>query len=111
MITDLPTSQDFQESGIGFLNLAWESAIDLLLELKEWKVEGADELSCDEYWKAAFNTRFQSDAFLDDPTRLVLPQLAAVRRFPAAHSRPPPRGSTAPSACGIPGSSRRARIP
>jgi hypothetical protein len=80
MITDLPTSQDFQESGIGFLNLAWESAIDLLLELKEWKVEGADELSCDEYWKAAHRPLATATALAQQGIELLLKaQIAEVR--------------------------------
>lgn len=55
MITDIPTSTDFQESGISFLNLAWNNAITLLQDLDEWNISDVDddgEIQKD-YWAAA----------------------------------------------------------
>ena len=55
MITDIPTSKDFQESGIGFLNLAWDNAITLLQDLDEWNISDFDddgEIQKD-YWASA----------------------------------------------------------
>jgi len=54
MITEVPTGSDFRQSGVGFLNLAWESAITLALELDEMEVEEWDSEGAvtDEYWQA-----------------------------------------------------------
>jgi hypothetical protein len=56
VIIDLPTSKDFQQAGIGFLNLAWEATLRLLLELKEWDIPEAETTPRDQYWKAAHST-------------------------------------------------------
>jgi hypothetical protein len=55
MITDIPTSTDFEQSGTSFLNLAWDSVVHLLFELedaqvKEWDDDGTVS---NEYWEAA----------------------------------------------------------
>lgn len=53
MIIDIPTKEDFEQSGTTFLNLAWDSVIGMLFDLQESseKEEGLDR--SDEYWKAA----------------------------------------------------------
>jgi hypothetical protein len=59
MITDLPTAEDFKQSGIEFLNLAWDNAIDLLINLDEWDqaLESDEEETKEDrnktYWKSA----------------------------------------------------------
>ncbi|MCI0358588.1 MAG: hypothetical protein L0211_08900 [Planctomycetaceae bacterium] len=53
MITDVPTSDDFQQAGVGFLNLAWDTVYELArdsLNYQEWDYYGDEEL---EYWQAA----------------------------------------------------------
>lgn len=55
MIKDIPSSDDFIISGAGFLNLAWDAVIQLVLNLdysymEEWDTDGE---ATDEYWKAA----------------------------------------------------------
>lgn len=55
MITDVPTTDDFADQGIVFLNLAWDTVFDLLLEYsdaEEWDAIVDDEQT-DDYWKAA----------------------------------------------------------
>ncbi len=55
MIKDIPKSDDFQHSGLAYLNLAWQTAIDLAISLDEsdcdeWDSEG---IVPNEYWEAA----------------------------------------------------------
>ena len=54
MITDVPTSNDFEQSGKAFLNLAWESAIGLFYNLTSSDLIESDDWGHDEqdYWKA-----------------------------------------------------------
>lgn len=63
MITNVPTSEDFVEHGLMFLNLAWDTVFDLLLEvedIEDWdhffgdeeNNEQAEEQKQD-YWRAA----------------------------------------------------------
>jgi hypothetical protein len=57
VIANVPTAMDFQEHGLMFLNLAWDTIFDLLLEHSDaeaWNRDGEidDELSVD-YWQAA----------------------------------------------------------
>jgi hypothetical protein len=55
MIIDVPTSADFEASGIAFLNLAWDSVLGISLHFAESEVEELDEEErvTDEYWKEA----------------------------------------------------------
>jgi len=54
MITEIPTSSDFQNAGINLLNLAWDSAISLLIERDIDLNEIINENSVNEaYWKSA----------------------------------------------------------
>jgi hypothetical protein len=55
VITDIPTPDDFNQSGIAFLNLAWDSASQLAFYFDEAKTEIWDEENdvTDEYWAAA----------------------------------------------------------
>lgn len=55
MLTGIPTSTDFEESGIAYLNLGWDQVIDLLIQLEEagiayWDDDGAVQ---QEYWHSA----------------------------------------------------------
>lgn len=53
MITDVPTADDFQQAGIGFLNLAWDAACELVRHSRyyqEFDYWGDEE---QEYWNAA----------------------------------------------------------
>ena len=55
MITDIPSKEDFTDQAIVFLNLAWDTVFDLLLEYsdaEEWDAIVDNEQS-DDYWKAA----------------------------------------------------------
>lgn len=52
MITDVPNGQDFRDSGVGFLNLAWDNAIAFALD-EEW-IKDCDEENVESvYWKKA----------------------------------------------------------
>src|SRR6056297_2142142 len=54
MITDLPTAQDFYDSGKDLLGLAWGSVAQLLLNLDEAEYFGVNpEEVSDAYWDAA----------------------------------------------------------
>ncbi len=54
MITDLPSAQDFYDSGKDLLGLAWDSISQLLLNLDEAEYFGIDtEEVSDAYWEAA----------------------------------------------------------
>jgi len=55
MIFDIPTYDDFADQGTVFLNLAWDTVLDLLLdylEAEEWQAIVDDEQP-EEYWEAA----------------------------------------------------------
>ena len=39
MITDIPTKADFDNNGIAFLNLAWQSVLSISLNLPEQPIE------------------------------------------------------------------------
>jgi hypothetical protein len=54
MITDIPTSSDFQNAGINLLNLAWDSTVSLLIEriVDVEKIKESLPVS-DNYWKSA----------------------------------------------------------
>jgi hypothetical protein len=43
VITDIPTSTNFHEAGINFLNLAWDSTVSLLID----RIESTGELHID----------------------------------------------------------------
>lgn len=53
MITDIPSSDEIKESGIGFLNLAWDNAVTLLLNVDDWQLPADDEELSTEYWASA----------------------------------------------------------
>jgi hypothetical protein len=55
MIIDIPSKNDFTEQAIAFLNLAWDTVFDLLLEYsdaEEWDAI-VDNEQTEDYWKAA----------------------------------------------------------
>lgn len=54
MITDIPTSSDFQNAGINLLNLAWDSMVSLLIDRIFDGVEIKTNLPVsNNYWKSA----------------------------------------------------------
>ncbi len=55
LITDIPTDDDFRHAGLAYLNLAWQTAIDLGLNLAESSYAEWDDQGTvpDEYWAAA----------------------------------------------------------
>jgi len=53
MITDIPTSTDFQNAGINLLNLAWDSTIELLLERRAYDDINTNYSIGEVYWKSA----------------------------------------------------------
>jgi hypothetical protein len=55
VILDIPTTEDFVDSGTSFLNLAWDAAVDLLLNLTDASVDESDDdgTITDEYWRRA----------------------------------------------------------
>lgn len=55
MINHIPTTDDFTESGLSFLNLAWSSTLGLMLKLDDRDVEASqeDDEIPDGYWTAA----------------------------------------------------------
>ncbi len=56
MITNIPTSEEFQESGIAFLNLAWDATLNLVISFDEavpWMQDVSNDELGDDYWEAA----------------------------------------------------------
>ena len=55
MITEIPTSDDFRQSGTAYLNLAWDSTVELALNLDDAHIDEWDTTGdvTDEYWAAA----------------------------------------------------------
>ena len=55
MITDIPSSQDFQSVGLQLLNSAWETAASLLADMHDaaYHIDPEEEGSTDAYWRAA----------------------------------------------------------
>jgi hypothetical protein len=54
MITDIPSHDDFRQSGVAFLNLAWTTVIDLYLHTAEASSAMAEEPELtDNFWAAA----------------------------------------------------------
>ncbi|RZB38326.1 MAG: hypothetical protein SRB2_00074 [Desulfobacteraceae bacterium Eth-SRB2] len=55
MISDIPTYDDFADQGTAFLNLAWDTVLDLLLDYEDAEAEEGiiDDEQPEEYWKAA----------------------------------------------------------
>lgn len=54
MVSDIPTDEDFYESGKDLMGFAWETVCGLLLDLDDAEYFGVDrkEVS-DEYWETA----------------------------------------------------------
>lgn len=55
MVTDIPTSSDFRNYGLRYMNLGWGMALDVVLEFAEtedWGYDVEPEIKAD-FWKAA----------------------------------------------------------
>lgn len=84
MIIDVPTSKDFEQSGIGFLNLAWSNALDLLINLDDWGFgeEGKHGAGREEYWQSGQRLLATAAALAQQGTELLLKaRIAAVSPF------------------------------
>lgn len=89
MITNVPTAKDFEEHGLMFLNLAWDTIFDLLLEHSDaggWARDSStgeidDELSMS-YWEAAKRPLSIAHALAQQGAELALKsQIAATSPF------------------------------
>ncbi len=81
MITNVPTHKDFEQHGIMFLNLAWESVFDLLMDFsqaKEWNEILEDDQS-DSYWEAARKPLSIAHALAQQGAELILKSKIAAQ--------------------------------
>jgi hypothetical protein len=106
MISDVPTTEDFREHSLMFLNLAWDTIFDLLLEHRDaagWFKDlsedndgepSTDEVSAD-YWKAAKRPLSIAHGLAQQGAELALKsKIAATSPFLLICTRPSewPRG-------------------
>jgi hypothetical protein len=97
MITDIPTHKDFEDSGITFLNMAWDYIQELLFQLDDagdWITSDDVEIK-EEYWNSAQKKLITSLVFVQQATELLLKgKIAAVSPFLliASDTRNWPRG-------------------
>lgn len=59
MITQIPTESEFFSSGTDFLNLGWEAAIKLRIDMKEAEGEAEDEEAEDDLGHAEYSQKSQ----------------------------------------------------
>jgi hypothetical protein len=84
MITEIPASKDFEDSGIGFLNHAWCDAMDILLAFDD---SGFDDTSTfdverEEFWQATQRQLTTAAALAQQGTELLLKaRIASVSPF------------------------------
>lgn len=84
MITEIPTAEEFAQSGTAYLNLAWESTVQLALnfdnaDIDEWDRTG--EVT-DEYWSAAQRPLATAVTLVQQGTEFLLKErIAAVSPF------------------------------
>lgn len=74
MIIEIPTYEDFESSGLIFLNLAWDSVQEILStldqsELEQWDSDG--EIS-DEFWSSAQKPLITALALVQQATELLI---------------------------------------
>lgn len=84
MILDVPTSADFEANGIAFLNLAWDSVLDISLHFAESEVEELDEEKrvTDEYWQEVQQPLAVAVALAQQGTEFLLKaKISAVSPF------------------------------
>jgi hypothetical protein len=74
MIIDIPTFDDFESSGIIYLNLAWNSVQEILLTLDEADIADweTDHEVSDEFWASAQKPLITSLALVQQATELLL---------------------------------------
>jgi hypothetical protein len=83
VIANVPTAKDFEEHALMFLNLAWDTIFDLLLEHSDAGQDfpGDDELSA-EYWQAAKRPLSIAHALAQQGAEVALKsQIAATSPF------------------------------
>ena len=74
MITEIPDADEFEQQGIAFLNLAWETVFHLVLELEDashWHNVAEAEVS-EKYWGAAKDALTTSIALAHQGTEFLL---------------------------------------
>lgn len=74
MIIDIPTCDDFEKSGITFLNLAWDAVQEILVTLDEADIaewDANDEVS-DEFWASAQKPLLTSLSLVQQATEFLL---------------------------------------
>lgn len=84
MITDVPTGDDFQQSGVAFLNLAWDNAIELIFILNNSGMSDLDYWGDEQrdFWKAAQKPLATSLALAQQGIELLLKgRIAAISPF------------------------------
>ncbi|MBJ6750742.1 hypothetical protein [Geomonas anaerohicana] len=74
MILDVPSSDDFRNSGITFLNLAWDRVQEILntldqADIAEWD---ADDEESEEFWRSVQKPLFTSLALVQQATEFLL---------------------------------------
>jgi hypothetical protein len=83
MIKNVPTAEDFTEHGLMFLNLAWDTVIDLLIlndDLDRKNLEQTD--LADDYWKAVKRPLSAAHALAQQGAELMLKaEIADVSPF------------------------------
>jgi hypothetical protein len=73
MITEIPTSRDFMDSGLSFLDFAWDIVAGLLCDLEEAEHFGVDiEEVTDAYWLAAKQRLTTSLALVQQGIEFIL---------------------------------------
>lgn len=80
MIINVPTSEDFAKHGLMFLNLAWNTVFDLLLDFKDandWESIVDDEQT-ESYWQAAKRPLSMAHALAQQGAEVVLKSEIAV---------------------------------
>jgi hypothetical protein len=88
MISDIPSHEDFELSGVVFLNLAWDAVREILFTLDESEIERVDEEDdddeklADEFWAAAQKPLMTALALVQQATEILLKgKIAAVSPY------------------------------
>ncbi len=99
LIVDVPTSKDFEITGVGFLNLAWDSVLNLALGFDmatnamvqhgitgksslDDEFEMAEKQLSDKYWEAAWHSLATAVVLAQQGTEFLLKaRIAAISSF------------------------------
>lgn len=73
MIIDIPTFEDFESSGVIFLNIAWDSVHEILFTLDESEFEEWDDGDMsDDFWASAQRPLITALSLVQQATELLL---------------------------------------